>query len=291
MASLPSGLIIGYSYKNDGSDLSLTSLFMSERTYKVGEGLGEGVERSVLAQAVQKLTSELSTWVETMDRFKSFSTLPFGVLDPKMPAQLVQDMLSARQLKLQWQLYAGVLLGCPSAFTLDVPQEILAFAEGFNVYVSEEIPSLASLTHFKTLHPSLEGLIAELYQQHFISPAQLIQRLEFEVVQISESDGGHARRQPVIDSDMEAAFILRCTQYLRGVGHPKHPAVEASNPKQNFCVHVHNQGSLFIELNFTLRFALRKGFHRNMRIQNYQEWALIGSQPPIQCTFRLVPTE
>ncbi|KAG2030465.1 hypothetical protein BDR03DRAFT_987076 [Suillus americanus] len=300
MASLPSGLVIGYSYKNDDSDLSLASSFMSERTYKVGEGLVK----------VSSDPSLLKLSRKAMDGFKSLSTLPFGVLDPKMacklkthgvlcalhifalgqppvpcspflliyvlgnfdllfdtlyigmlapeaaqalsvipsnrnspldlsptgplapllatylmtqPAQLVQDMLPARRHELQRQIYAGVLLGCLSAFTLDVPQEILAFAEGFDVYVSEEIPSLAS-----TLRPSLEGLIAELYRQRFISPAQLIQRLEFEVAQISESDGGHARSQPVIDSDMEAAFILRFTQYLRGVGHPKHPAVEES---------------------------------------------------------------
>ncbi|KAG1719425.1 hypothetical protein EDD22DRAFT_963250 [Suillus occidentalis] len=324
MASLPPGLTIGYSYKNDGSDLSLASLFMSKRTYKVGEGLGEGVERSVLAQAVQKSTSELSTWMETMDGFKSVSTLPFGVLDPKMacklkthgllcalhifalgqppvpmlgpeaaqalsaipsnhnspldlsptgplasllatylmiqPVQLTQDMLPARRFELQQQLRAGVLLGCPSAFTLDVPQEILAFSEGFDAYVSDEIPSLASAI-----------LITELYQQHLSSPTQLIQRLEFEVAQISESDSGHARG-PIIDADTEAAFILRFTRYLRGVGHPKHPAVKEyvsqeqlcadeesttsimlrckqfmlqisgscilpANPKQNFCVH------------------------------------------------------
>lgn len=139
----------------------------------------------------------------------------------------------------------------------------------------------------------MEGLIAELYQQHFISPAQLIQRLEFEVAQISESDGGHARR-PVIDSDTEAAFILRFTRYLRGAGHPKHPAVDGyvsqeqlradeesttrtmlrckqfmlqmsgscilpANPKQNFCVCFHNQSSRFIELNFYTQVRFTKG--------------------------------
>jgi hypothetical protein len=35
MPSLPSGLIIGYSADNDGSDLTFGSLFMSSRTYKV----------------------------------------------------------------------------------------------------------------------------------------------------------------------------------------------------------------------------------------------------------------
>jgi hypothetical protein len=51
-----------------------------------------------------------------------------------------------RRIELRQQLYAGALVGSPSAFTLDVPQEIVAFAQGFDAYVSEEIPSLASVS-------------------------------------------------------------------------------------------------------------------------------------------------
>ncbi|KIK71811.1 hypothetical protein PAXRUDRAFT_22802 [Paxillus rubicundulus Ve08.2h10] len=129
-------------------------------------------------------------------------------------------MLPTQRTELMRQLYGGVLLGCPLAFSSHVPQEITIFSQGFDVVVSEALPSFAA-----SLRLSIKTIITQMYQQRITSPSQLIDRLEWEVAQCSETESINGNLSSVIDTDTEVAFIIRFTRYLRGVGHPTHPVI------------------------------------------------------------------
>ncbi|KIK92655.1 hypothetical protein PAXRUDRAFT_26642 [Paxillus rubicundulus Ve08.2h10] len=161
MSSLPTGLTLG--------------LFMKNRTYKVGRGLGEGVEWAVLAEAVNRSTNDLSTWVQTTDVFKVLSVLPFGVLDPKAEARLrAHGLLCALHISALGQpplpCSPFLIAYCLGAFELILDHS-------FVMHLTPDVGAALSAIpadHNNNLDLSATGCIAALLATYLnIQPAQI----------------------------------------------------------------------------------------------------------------------
>ncbi|KAG1767573.1 hypothetical protein EDD22DRAFT_950020 [Suillus occidentalis] len=73
------GTQIGFTPENDGSDMNLSSLFMADCTFKVGEGIGLGVERAVISRAIKIVLDEHYMWqVTNNEGFRCPSIIPFA---------------------------------------------------------------------------------------------------------------------------------------------------------------------------------------------------------------------
>ncbi|KAF8444467.1 hypothetical protein L210DRAFT_986286 [Boletus edulis BED1] len=87
MFSFPDGTKLGISSAGDSSELMLQSLFRNVRLYKVGQGIGEGVERAVIVEAVKTMFTDRTLWTTTIDHFMSINILSLAD-NPKLECRL-----------------------------------------------------------------------------------------------------------------------------------------------------------------------------------------------------------
>jgi hypothetical protein len=80
------------------------------------------------------------------------------------------------------------------------------------------------------MRPSSKTFLSYLYNQRITSPAQVIDRLAFEVTLVPGPSGDDI---DIVDINTENAFILKLTRYLRGKGHPNHPLIAEYIPEDD----------------------------------------------------------
>ncbi|KAG1760587.1 hypothetical protein EDD22DRAFT_954822 [Suillus occidentalis] len=140
-------------------------------------------------------------------------------------SQLPSDISAEQREELVGAVYATVLLGCPPGAALDMVKDLVYFCHGFDVAISDAIPSFCAL-----MHPSSKTFLSYLYNQRITSPAQVIDRLAFEVTLVPGPSGDDI---DIVDIDTENAFILKLTHYLWGKGHPNHPLIAEYIPEDD----------------------------------------------------------
>ncbi|KAF8835016.1 hypothetical protein BDN67DRAFT_984906 [Paxillus ammoniavirescens] len=134
------------------------------------------------------------------------------------PSQIPNPPSTEERHAIVAQVYSGCLLGSSHGQFPEHAPELITFHDGFNIKVSNELPSFAS-----SIGPSSKPLLIEMYKCTIESAGQVLSRIDYEIASISETEDCDGSEDcPVIDKDTKNRFSEHFGHYLNGKGHPIH---------------------------------------------------------------------